>query len=141
MSNLEKAKNTLTEGGYTCVLCQGEIVVTSYERGVKPLVSLLQSGTSYQGFSAADKVVGRATAFLYVLLGVKELHAHVISAPALAVLEEAHLPTTYDTLVPNIINRTGTGICPFEEAVQPITSPTLAYQTILEKLKELQKQG
>ena len=139
MNHLETAITTLQTGGYTCVLCQGETVVTSYERGVKPLVSLLQSGTSYQGFSAADKVVGRATAFLYVLLGVKELHAHVISAPALAVLEEAHLPTTYDTLVPNIINRTGTGICPFEEAVRSISSPTLAYQTILEKLKELER--
>ena len=76
---LRKAKETLESGGYTCVLTDGTIVYTSKLRGVKPLVQFLESGTIPSGFSAADKVIGRATAYLYVLLGVREVYAQIIS--------------------------------------------------------------
>ena len=81
MSDLENAKQILLEGGYTCVLCRGKEIYTATARGVRPLVDWLDSGLDLRGFSAADKVVGRATAFLYVLLGVRTVHeigrAHV----------------------------------------------------------------
>ena len=73
--DLNRARALLTEGGYTCVLCRGEVFHTATHRGVKPLVDWLDSGLDLRGFSAADKVVGRATAFLYVLLGVRAVHA------------------------------------------------------------------
>ena len=87
MSDLNKAKALLAAGGYTCVLCRGDEIHTATARGVKPLVDWLDSGLDLRGFSAADKVVGRATAFLYVLLGVREVHALVMSAPAKEALE------------------------------------------------------
>ena len=68
---MENAKELLESGGYTCVITDGDRVLTSTLRGVKPLVQFLESGRDLTGFSAADKVVGRATAYLYVLLGVK----------------------------------------------------------------------
>ena len=82
MSDLERARAILLEGGYTCVLTRGETIHTATARGVKPLVDWLDSGLELRDFSAADKVVGRATAFLYVLLGVKEVHSLVMSTPA-----------------------------------------------------------
>ena len=127
--------------GNTCVICKDDLVLTTGFRGVKPLVHWLRQGNVPRGFSAADRVVGRATAYLYVLLGARAVHAQVMSRPALQVLEAAGILATWDALTDHIENRTKTGICPFEEAVQSISSPTLAYQTILEKLKELQKQG
>lgn len=133
MKNLEKAKTRLKEGAYTCVLCQGDAVYTSKERGVAPLLAFLESGTSFAGFSAADKVVGRATAFLYVLLGISRLHANVLSQGAKEVLDQHQIPVAFDSLVPHIINRRGDGICPFEAAVQNTSDPsaalTLIYQT------------
>ena len=133
MKNLEKAKTCLKEGAYTCVLCQGDAVYTSKERGVAPLLAFLESGTSFVGFSAADKVVGRATAFLYVLLGIRCLHANVLSQGAKEVLDQHQIPVAFDSLVPHIINRRGDGICPFEAAVQNTSDPsaalTLIYQT------------
>ena len=79
MDNWEKAKTLLAEGGYTCVICGGDKVYTSHERGVKPLLELLEQGAELKGFSAADRVVGKAAAFLYVLLGVSAVYAGVIS--------------------------------------------------------------
>ena len=134
---MEKAKELLESNGYTCVLTDGADVYTSTQRGVKPLVEFLESGTAFAGFSAADKVVGRATAYLYVLLGVKALFAQVISKPALAVLQENGIDVSYGQLVPNIINRKGDGICPFEEAVMDIADPQEAYAAIRKKMREM----
>ena len=89
MLDLESAKKKLTESGYTCVLCKGDAVFCSRIRGVAPLLEFLDSERSFCGFSAADKVVGKGAALLYVLLGVSAVHATVISVAAYAVLREA----------------------------------------------------
>ena len=71
------------------------------------------------------------------MLGIKELYAQVISQPAAAVLQTYGIAVRYDTLVPNIINRAGDGICPFEAAVMDITDPQSAYTAILQKMTQL----
>ncbi len=134
---LDKAISLLESGGYTCVLTDGDAVFTSTQRGVKPLAQFLESGRAFAGFSAADKVVGRATAYLYVLLGVTALYAQVVSQPAIAVLQENGIDVSYGNLVPNIINRRGDGICPFEASVLDITDPQMAYAAIRQKMQEL----
>lgn len=135
---IHDARSILKEQGYTCVLCRESTVYTSRLRGVKPLAQWLQSGTDLRGFSAADKVVGRATAFLYVLLGVKEVHAAVMSRAAREVLEDQGITASWDTLTDHIINRAGDGICPFEEAVLEITDPHAALIAIHEKMRQMQ---
>ncbi len=137
MKDLQNAKNRLAAGDCTCVLCKGETLYVSTERGVKPLVQWLQSGEDCAAYSAADKVVGKATAFLYALLGVKAVYAQVISAPALQVLVSYGIQAEYDKQVPSIINRKGDGICPFEECVLGVDDAKTAYQNILSKLKEM----
>ena len=137
MTNLEKAKRALATGGYTCALYRDERVHTSLERGVKPLVSWLESGIDFQGFSAADKVVGKGAAFLYLLLGVEAVYAGIISAPALALLQNRGVFVEYDTLTEHIINRNKDGLCPFEAAVLEIDDPKTAYLAIRAKMKEL----
>lgn len=135
--SLDIAKNRLEQGGYTCVLTNGTDFFTSTERGVLPLVRFIEQGSLPRGLCGADKVVGKATAYLYVILGVKRLYAAIISKPALALLSEYGISVEYGLLVPNIINRKGDGICPFEEAVLSEKEPHLAYRVILEKMKEL----
>ena len=139
MSDLENAKQILLEGGYTCVLCRGDTVYTATARGVKPLVDWLDSGLDLRGFSAADKVVGRATAFLYVLLGVRTVHALVMSTPAKEALEAGGIPAFCEQEVAGIINRRGDGPCPFEAAVLEITEPTAALEAI--RAKRIQMLG
>ena len=139
MTNLEQAKEILEQNNDTCVFFDGKTTYTSKERGVKPLLQMLQSKTDVKDFSVADKVVGKAAAFLYVLLGVKELYAKVISQHALAVLQNHHIEVSYGELVEAIRNRTNTGFCPMETAVLQIADADEALQAILEKQKELQK--
>ena len=131
--DLKRARALLTEGGYTCVLCRGETIHTATQRGVRPLLDWLDSGLDLRGFSAADKVVGRATAFLYVLLGVRAVHSLVMSTPAREVLLDNGIVASFDREVPGIINRRGDGPCPFEEAVLGIRDPGEALTAIRRK--------
>lgn len=138
MKNSDKAKKIMTDGGYTCVFVGNNEIITSSERGVKPLLELLESKKDFTGFSAADKVVGKGAAFLYILLGVKEVYAEVISEPAAKVLTDNGIMLQYGEKVKNVINRTGDGICPIESAVLGITSPKTALEKIYNRLRELQ---
>ena len=131
---LEKAKTLLLSEGYTCVLTDTKEYYTSRQRGVAPLVQFLQQASVPEYCFAADKVVGKATAYLYVLLKIQALYAQVISRPALSVLQAHGITVVYDTLADNIINRKKDGICPFEETVMNIRDPKAAYDAILQKI-------
>lgn len=133
------ARTILDSGNFTCVVCRGELVHTAVERGVKPLLNWLDAGLDLAGYSAADRVVGRATAFLYVLLGVQEVYARVMSRPAAEVLQSHGIAAAADTLVDGIINRKGTGPCPFESAVMDITDAPEALRAIRAKMVQMQK--
>ena len=135
----EKAKAVLNQTDYTCVLCKEDQILTSSLRGVAPLMGFWEQGTNLNNFSAADKVVGKATALLYCLLGVKEVYATVMSRPALQVLQKENIPAFYQQLVDAIQNRAGDGFCPMETATQCIDDPALAPAAIKQALALLQK--
>ncbi|MCM1334536.1 MAG: DUF1893 domain-containing protein [Bacteroides sp.] len=136
-SDTARAKAVLEEKGLSCVLCYGERIIESDERGIKPLVRIVGSGEELRGYSAADRIVGKAAAWLYLLLGIGELYAEVLSRPAARLLEENEIPYSYGVLTEEIINRDQTGQCPMETAVADCTSPKEAYEAIREKLKRL----
>ncbi|MBR3949186.1 MAG: DUF1893 domain-containing protein [Oscillospiraceae bacterium] len=136
-NDLTNARTLLASGDFTCAVCLGDTAYTTRERGIKPLLAWLDSGTDLTGFSAADRVVGRGAAFLYCLLGVKEVHARVMSRPAAQVLSAHGIAASCDTLTDGIINRRGDGPCPFEAAVLEITDPQLALAAIRAKMHQM----
>ncbi len=133
---LEKAKKVLSEGDYTCVMVKGEQVYTSRERGIKPLYHIVKEHADRKGYVAADKVVGKAAAFMYVLMEVKNVYAQVISTPALEVLKAAGIEVTFEKSVEAIRNRTNTGFCPMESAVMEVQMPEEALEVLRKKLEE-----
>ena len=137
IANLERAKDLLRQEQYTCVMCKEEKGYTSKERGVKPLLKWIEEEIDVRGFAVADKVVGKGAAFLYVLLGVKEIYALVISKAAVEVLETYHITVTYERKVEAIKNRTGTGLCPMEQGTKDIDNPAEALVAIRNILSRL----
>ena len=133
-TDLKKAAEFLNNGEYTCVLCKEEEVLASAKRGVRPLIDWLDSSADLKGFSAADNVVGRAAAFLYVLLKVAAVYAPVMSDGAISVFAEKGISAFYDKKVGHIINRAGDGLCPMELTVENITEPEEALKKIKERL-------
>ena len=137
MKDLTNARSLLDAGNYTCVICRGDSIYTATERGVKPLLNWLDVGLDLPGFSAADRVVGRATAFLYCLLGANAVYARVMSRPAAEVLEAHGIHWEAGQLTEGIINRKRTGPCPFEAAVMNITDAQAALSAIRAKLAQM----
>lgn len=137
MSTLNRAKEELLKEKYTCVLIKEDSIFYSRERGVKPLVQFILSKEDFKDCIAADKVIGKATAFLYIILQVKKIYASVISKKALEILMKNNIDVEYDLLVDNIRNRKNDGICPFEEAVIDIEDQNKALKVIISKMREM----
>lgn len=104
----------LHEGGYSCVIRNGEIR-TFTQRGVADLYDLLQQDPTFlKGAWIADKVIGKAAAALMVLGGVREIYTDIISEPALSLLKNAGIKVDCVQVVHRIQNRAKTGWCPLE---------------------------
>lgn len=137
MTDIEKAKEIYFSADYSCVLCRGNTAFTSTDRGIKRLVDFCTDGNSYCGFSAADKIVGRAAAFLYAKMGVFVVYAHVLSRKGEQVLIKYNIDYSYGTICDEIINRKGTGMCPMEQAVIESESYDEAYEALVKKIAEM----
>lgn len=131
---LSELKAALEEGGYTCVAWAGGELLTSRERGVKPLLVWIREGKDLRGCAAADRVVGKAAALLYAYMGVSALYAGVASESAAGVLQRFGIGAEIGQVVPRIRNRAGTGFCPMETAVQGTDDPAAARAILEEKV-------
>lgn len=137
MTDLEKAKSILRADGASCVLCRGEEVYRSDKPGIAPMLNFLDNGTVLNGFSAADKIIGKAAAMLFVLAGVSEVYGEVVSRAALPVLEAHGIRCSFGTLTDRIVNRAGDGICPMEATVAGIDDPVCALPALKATLARL----
>ena len=105
--------------------------------GVAPMLEFIAAGTDLQGFSAADKIVGKAAAMLFLFAGVRSVYAGVMSEDAVKVFQRHGISSSYGELVPAIMNRMGAGPCPMEQTVKEIDDPAEALAAIKHKLETL----
>ena len=141
MTDVRRARLLLERAGHTCVLCRGDKVYADDRAGIAPMMGFIGAGVDLRGFSAADRIVGRAAALLFVLAGVREVYSAVMSKGGAEVLGAHGIAHSCTTLTERIINRTGTGICPMEQAVTGIDDPHAAYKAIAATLERLRAQA
>ena len=139
MTYLEKARSILLREHYRLVLCGEDATYFDTRRGVAPLLALLDDGAEVTGFAAADRVVGKAAAFLYLRLGVTAVYAQVISDSALALLTDHGVEVEVETVVPQIRNRAGDGYCPMETVCLPLADPVEAEQAVRRRLAQMKQ--
>ncbi len=139
MSDLKKARELLEKENHTCVLCKGNVVYTSDKAGIAPMVEFIAEGVDLNGFSVADKIVGKAAAMLFVLTGIKSAYGEVMSRSGTDFLRDNGVEYSYSVLTDRIINRAGTDICPMEKAVRGIAEPGEALAAIKNTMEILKK--
>lgn len=137
MEDLEIAKKRLHNENLTLsIVKNARIVFKSKNHGISGLLEALEKfGTILNGASAADKVVGKAIALLFVYAGIKAVYASTLSQGAKTVFEKYRLTCEWDRLVEKILDAKKLEACPFEKAAANIESPEEAYV----KFKDLQK--
>lgn len=141
MNELEQAKELLQQENVTFAAITKAGAVTSAQRGIAPIMNLLQKDVkSLQGAFVADRIIGKAAALLLIKSGITKLYAGVISRHALDVLEESDIEVEYKDYVPYIINRKGDGMCPMEECVLHTNDAQEAYELLCKKLEQLRSQ-
>ena len=133
MKDVLKAKELLIDDK-TLVFVKGNDIVDSTLSGIKPLINFLNEGKDLNGYSLADKIVGKAQAMLAVRAGIAEIYTKVLSEAGKEILDKYNIPYTYDVLTEQIINRKGTDICPMEKVVQNIDDIEEAYLALKEKV-------
>lgn len=136
--DVELARATLlsTEGA-TCVAVRNGETMIARERGVKPLLQWISEGRSFEGWSVADKVVGKAPALLYVQLKPAAVFATALSEDARDILLANGIACGCDDLVPFIVNRAGDGQCPMDACVAGISDPREAERAIRECVRRM----
>jgi predicted transcriptional regulator len=139
MNDLEKAKKIYKSENHTCVLCKDDMIYTSDLKGIAPMVNFIEQNTDLNGFSAADKIVGKAATMLFISAGVTSVYADVMSKTAVSIFSEHGVNYSYDTLTENIINRTGDGLCPMEQAVSNISDISQVFSIIKNTLEKLRQ--
>ena len=121
----------------TLVAVRDDEIITCTESGIKPLLSWVREGRDLAGFSVADKVVGKAPALLYAVLGPDAVFSPVMSWTGRAVLLTSGIATSYDALVPHISNRAKDGQCPMDASVEDVWEPYEAVRVLAERARTL----
>jgi hypothetical protein len=97
---------------------EGKILFESRSNGLKDLFGAVNKlGTSLRNASIADQIVGKAAAFLFVYSRANFVFAETISEKGLKLLEQNHVSAEFRNIVPNVLNRERTDVCPSEKMV------------------------
>ena len=137
MTDLEIAQENL--GDHSVCFCKNGSFFTEDGRGISPLIRLIDESRDLSGYAAADRIVGKAAAMLFVKADVSAVYGRVTSAAAKEYLDSRGIPCTFGTLTEKIINRSGDDICPMEKTVTDIDDPEEAYSALKERLSQLRK--
>ena len=137
MTAAERAKELLQRGGYSCVFCDRDRVLTDRRRGIAPILERIEAGESLRGMAVADKIIGKAAAMLLLCGGAQSVYGEVMSKQAKTLLEDAGVTVSCGTLVKAIRNRTDTDICPMEKAVASLKAPAEAPAVLRATLNRL----
>ena len=127
--DLLKAKDHLLTSQHKIVAVKdGEVIFTSDEPGIKGLLDILDENAGYlKDSSVADKIIGRAAAFLMCFGNISRVFAPIISESALAALQKEKIEVHFDRKVNFIKNRLGDSICPMEKKCLDIEEPREAF--------------
>lgn len=137
---MKQTLEILLENHYTFVATKDNFEYHSKLNGIAPIMNkMIEDELYFQDCDIADKVIGKSAAMLLIKSQVKHIHAIVLSQHAKDILDHYDVSYTYDEIVPYIINRTHTGMCPMEKSVLEIEDLNQAFVVLQETLKELKK--
>ena len=117
--NTENLSALFENGAYTLVVQKNGVTVhKDFGRGVGPALRELLKGAL-----VCDTIVGKAAAAIYILGGAAGVYAETMSVAAADFLTANGVDCACETKTEKLLNRQGTGLCPFEQAVLELERP------------------
>lgn len=109
----------------------GKTIFQSHESMLKPLYDCLNEyPNEMKGAIVIDKIVGLAAAYLCILGKVNKVITPVASETAKDILEQYKITLYASEIIPYIINRDKTGMCPMEKMALKSASPRDFYNQL-----------
>lgn len=137
MNTFLTVKKLLARGSYSCVIADRDRVMTSRTRGIAPLLERAERSERLEGAFVADRIIGKAAAMLLVVMRVASVYGQIMSREAEALLSANGIEVEYGALTDHIINRSGDGLCPMEQAVRDLTDCAAAPAVLRRRIEEL----
>ena len=137
--NLETMSALFENSAYTLVLQKnGETVYRDYGRGVGPALRVFDTQPELlKDACICDTIVGKAAAAIYILGGAASVYAETMSVAAQRLLQAYGVACACRTNPETLLNRQGTGLCPFEQAVLELEQPEACLPVIRQTLTRL----
>ena len=136
ISDMNLAREILSSEDYSIVVIQdGKILNHKKGDGIKPILKIIDElGEEIKGTVIGDRILGKASAFLCRYSEVKGVYTPQATKTAIAILIIGGIPCQADEMIPFIKNRSGDGLCPFEEMLQNVELPEEAYKILKDKV-------
>ncbi len=105
------------------IISNNNIIYKNDGFGIKPLYcAYLKVKEQMKGASCADRVIGKAAAWIYIEAGIKELYCDVITTIAKNMLLESGIKVIFVEEIDFVENREKTGMCPVESLAKDETN-------------------
>lgn len=132
LPDLKIARSTLSKENLSLVIVSGgEVILRSQNHGIAELLGALERfGDTLHGASIADRIVGKAAAYLVLYARMKGIYAPVVSRDARDLLSQAGLECKFGKVVPWILDVEGKDRCPLEKLCASIWSPQEAFNAL-----------
>jgi predicted secreted Zn-dependent protease len=132
MDDLEIAKQRLKNKELNLVFIKNsELVFETKKEGLAGFLQAIEEcNGALAATSVADKVIGKAAAFLCIYSKVKAAFAITLSQSGREILNTGNNYIEFEKLTSTILNLKKTDQCPFEKLVENITEPETAYKEI-----------
>lgn len=139
----EKLLDILDNQTVSLLVCRdGREIFRTFGRGIRPALTLLDEHPELlRGAEVYDWIIGKAAASLFILGGAASVSAGTMSDSAAALLRAHGIPHFCRVRTRQIINRAGTGLCPFEQAVMNVERPEDCLPVIRSTLARLTGSG
>ena len=136
---LENLSALFENGAYTLVLQKdGETIYKDFGRGVGTALRVYDTQPELlRGAEVCDTIVGKAAAAIYILAGASGVYAETMSAAAVDFLTANGVACACHTKTEKLLNRQGTGLCPFEQAELALQRPEDCRPVIRQTLARL----
>ena len=136
VKDLELAREVLsTTDSSIVVISYGKIWKKKKGEGIKPILEVIEEmGEDIHGSVIGDRFLGRASALLCRYVKAQGVYSPQGTKTGIALLIMGGVPCQVGELIPQIMNRNGDGLCPFEKMLKDVGSPDEAYKILKEKV-------
>jgi len=137
--DLELARETLSTTDCSIVVISfGKIWKKKTGEGIRPIMETIEEmGEDIHGSIIGDRILGKASALLCRYAKAQGVYSPQGTKTGIALLVMGGVPCQVDELIPQIMNKNGNDLCPFEKMLKDVDSPEEAYKILKEKVIEV----